>query len=484
MAKSNLERGSTIDGFVVGEVMHKGGMALLYEVTHPDHTVPMLMKVPNLAHDEDPATIVGFEMEQLIMPRISGPHVPRFIASGDFSAQPYLVYERVAGSTLHKLLESLPRPAEEVASIGAKVATALHSLHTQHVTHLDVKPSNVIIRESDGLAVLIDYGLSRHDHLPDLMAEEFRLPYGTAPYIAPEQVFGIRSEPRSDLFALGVLMYFFATGQRPFGDPQSLKGMKRRVWWDPVPPRKLKPDLPPWLQEIILRCLSPNPEARHPTAAQLAFDLSHPDQVALTPRAQKLTRDPWSARIKRRYNPDAYRPTSKRTPQLDERLASAPIVAVAIDLSESHRELTLAVRAVVERLLPTVPNARLACLNVQKTNLITLDQSVDDEGHNIHAQRLAQLKEWARPIGLDQVRVTCHVLEAVDASAAILDYLRANNVDHVVLGAATGNRLRNILGSVATEIVQNAPCSVTVVRRPRTGALPAVSVPADELAPG
>ena len=60
--------------------------------------------------------------------------------------------------------------------------------------------------------------------LPDLMAEEFRLPYGTAPYMAPEQVFGIRTEPRSDLFALGALMYFLATGTRPFGDPQSLQG--------------------------------------------------------------------------------------------------------------------------------------------------------------------------------------------------------------------------------------------------------------------
>ncbi len=108
--------------------------------------------------------------------------------------------------------------------------------------HLDVKPSNIMFRPT-GEAVLIDYGLAHHRALPDLMQEEFRLPYGTAPYMAPEQVLGIRSDQRSDLFALGALMYFFATGTRPFGDPQKLKGLKRRLWKDPVPPRKLNPDI-------------------------------------------------------------------------------------------------------------------------------------------------------------------------------------------------------------------------------------------------
>ena len=230
-------------------------MAMFYEVTHADHAIPLLMKVPIMAEGEDPAAIVGFEMEQMILPRLTGPHVPRFIAGGDFAAQPYLVYERILGETLKPLMEKLPLPPEEVAAIGAKIATALHDLHGQHVVHLDIKPSNIILREGDGEVVLIDYGLSHHEQLPDLMAEEFRLPYGTAPYMAPEQVFGIRTDPRSDLFALGVLMYFFTTGIRPFGDPQTLKGLKRRIWRDPTPPRKLKPEMPPWLQEIILRCL-------------------------------------------------------------------------------------------------------------------------------------------------------------------------------------------------------------------------------------
>ena len=338
MTATTLARGAIIDGFVIGERLHKGGMAALYDVTHPEHDLKMLMKVPFLDDGEDPAAIVGFEMEQMILPKLAGPHVPHFIASGDFSKQPYLVYERINGDTLYKRLPDLPLAAEEVASVGAKIATALHSLHSQHVIHLDIKPSNIIFRLGSGDAVLIDYGLSRHDQLPDLMDEEFRLPYGTAPYMAPEQVMGIRGEPRSDIFSLGVLMYFFATAVRPFGDPQSLKGLKKRIWSDPEPPRKIKPDVPPWLQEIILRCLSPDPEARHPTASHLAFDLTHPDQIQLTPRAHKLSRDKWSAVVRRRFHPEAYDPANLRAKRTATRISSAPIIAVAIDLAESQAD--------------------------------------------------------------------------------------------------------------------------------------------------
>ena len=107
--------------------------------------------------------------------------------------------------------------------------------------------------------MLIDFGLSHHNQLPDLLQEEFRLPYGTAPYMAPERLLGVRDDPRSDLFSLGVLLYFFTTGERPFGESETLRGMRRRLWRDPYPPRKLKSDYPPWLQEIVLRCLEIEP---------------------------------------------------------------------------------------------------------------------------------------------------------------------------------------------------------------------------------
>ena len=81
-----------------------------------------------------------------------------------------------------------------------------------------------------------------------------------------------------------------------------MRGMRRRLWRDPQPPRKLKPDYPPWLQEIVLRCLEIEPARRYPTASQLAFDLGHPDQVKLTARAERLDRDPLPTVWQRRFN--------------------------------------------------------------------------------------------------------------------------------------------------------------------------------------
>jgi serine/threonine protein kinase len=147
MAVTKLKMGTVVDGFTIGTLAHKGGMAVFYEVTHPDHTAPLLMKVPVLFEGEDPAAIVGFEMEQMIMPRLSGPHVPKVIAVGSFSTQPYIVMERIPGETLYKKIDHLPLPPDEVASVAIKVATALQGLHQQHVIHLDVKPSNIIIAE-------------------------------------------------------------------------------------------------------------------------------------------------------------------------------------------------------------------------------------------------------------------------------------------------------------------------------------------------
>ena len=476
-----LRQGQTLDGFVLGARIHKSTMSDVWECSRPGaglHALPMLMKVPRLAEGEDPAAIVGFEMEQMILPRLSGPHVPRFIAAGDFSKQPYLVFERIEGQSLLPKLSLLPLPIPEVVEIGAKVALALDDLHRQHLVHLDVKPSNVMVRPS-GEAVLIDFGLSSHAELPDLLAEEFRLPYGTGPYMAPEQVLGHRRDPRSDQFSLGVLLYFFATGTRPFGEPERMAGLRRRLWRDPHPPRKLRPDLPPWLQEIVLRCLEVNPAWRYPSASQLAFELRNADQVKLTARSERLQRDPFTAVLRRRFS-DGHTREIKSAAKASQ-VAGAPIVAVAIDLDETAGPLAEALRMNVEQLLRTLPGARVACLNVvgwvggespADLGLSGVAESAPSPIKNRYLQRLIELRHWAEPLKLEEGRVTCHVLEASQAASAILDYVRQNQVDHVVMGARAHSARRALLGSVSAEVASNAPCSVTVVRARPTAALP------------
>ena len=473
MVKPTIEVGSTIDGFRVEERVHTGGMATLWRVSRSDLPMPMLMKLPKIGEGTDPAGVVGFEMELMILPKLSGIHVPKFIAAGDLSVRPYIVIERIGGRSLYARLPDLPLPYTEVAGIGVKVAAALDKLHGQHVIHLDVKPSNVMFRP-DGEAVLIDFGLSHHEQLPDLMQAEFRVPFGTAPYMAPEQINGIRNDRRSDIFALGVLLYFFSTGVRPFGESERMRGMRRRLWRDPAPPRHLKPDYPLWLQEIVLRCLEIEPARRYPTAAQLAFDLSHPDEVGLTARSERLRRDPLTVALRRRFNKELTWPSAK--PALAAELASAPIVAVALDITGGSATLNDALSLTARRILATHPSARLACINVLKQGRVTLDATLDEQGHDIHINRLVALRHWASPLKLDESRCTVHVLDAVDPAAAILDFAEANHVEHILIGARQGSIVRKLLGSVSAKVASEAACTVTVVR-------PSHSDEADEPAP-
>src|SRR5262249_60014833 len=132
-------------------------------------------------------------------------------AVGDLGGA-YQAMEMIAGRSLKVRLQDLPLAPDEVADLGARIADALEDLHKQRVVHLDLKPSNIMIRDGSGDAVLLDFGLSRHLDLPDLPAEEIGGPIGTGAYVSPEQVLGVRNDPRSDLFSLGVLLYFFATG--------------------------------------------------------------------------------------------------------------------------------------------------------------------------------------------------------------------------------------------------------------------------------
>jgi len=244
-----------------------------------------------------------------------------------------------------------------------------------------------------------------------------------------------------------------------------MRGMRKRLWRDPYPPRKLKADYPPWLQEIVLRCLEIEPVWRYPTASQLAFELAHPDQVKLTARSEKLERDPLSTVWRRRFNGNLVQ--SRRKSAVAAQIASGPIVAVAIDVAEGSAELNEALRRTVERILPTLPAARLACLNVLKLGRVTIDRTLDEEGNNKHVDRLVTLKYWASPLKLDESRLTAHVLEAIDPATAILDFVETNHVDHIVIGARQDSFSRRLLGSTSAKIAAEASCTVTVVRPPR-----------------
>jgi nucleotide-binding universal stress UspA family protein len=459
-----LTPGDVIGGFRLDEKFHDGGLGSLWKVSRADIAAPLVMKLPFLRPGEDALTIISYETEQMIMPRLSGRHVPQFIAAGDFDG-PYLVMELIAGRSMLDRLPDLPLPAGEVADLGARIADALEDIHRQRVVHLDLKPSNIMIRDGgggSGEAVLLDFGLARHLDLPDLPGEEVEGPIGTGVYIAPEQLLGSRNDRRSDLFALGVLLYFFATGERPFGEPGTVGQWRKRLTRAPMPPRRLRPDLPPWLQEIILHCLEVDPRERYQAASHLAFDLRHPELVRLTARAERTASGgimaALSGWLRQTHARLAIAPESRAVG------AAASIIVAAVDLGEEDAALTQAFIAAIERSAAGEPGARIACVNVLKLARVSLDETEDEAGRNLHLLRLAELKHWAAPLERLPNQLTYHVIEAVDPAAALIEFARRNHVRTLITGARASSKARRYIGSVSAKVVAEAPCSVTVVR--------------------
>ena len=460
-----LRPGQAIDGFRLVEKLHKGGMAHIWKATRDDMSPPAILKIPIVRDGDDAAAIVGFEMEQMILPLLRGRCAPRFLGTGDFDRLPYIAMEMIDGASLLGRVDHMPLPVEEVAEIGAGVARVLAELHSQNVIHFDIKPSN-IMRRMDGSFALIDYGLARHDLLPDLLAEEFRVPLGTGPYLSPEQVLRDRSDPRSDIFSLGVVLYYLLTGVRPFGYPRKRAALAERLWRDPEPPCSLNPACPPWLQEAILRCLEPEADQRYPTAAQLALDLANPDQIELTERAGKFSRDGW-LKARRRWWGQKFAPM-RRPRSMAARRAAAPIVLAAVDLDPSMMAASDHLRGTLARIMATAPGARLACVNVIKTSRLRLDTAQDEMGRNLHVRRLVELRHWAEKLRLPESKLTVHVLEASDPAQSLLAFAAENHVDQIVICACAPNALRGPIGPVATRVTTQAHCTVTLVRPPET----------------
>jgi nucleotide-binding universal stress UspA family protein len=459
--------GSVVDGLAIGERIHTSGMGSVYRATAGPGHAPLafaaVVKTPRAGRGEGADGLLGFQTETRVLPALSGPHVPRFVAAGDLATTPYLAMEWIEGESLAARIERGRVPFEEAARIGAAVADALHSIHRQGAIHLDLKPENIIVRLS-GEAVLIDFGLAYHWRFPDLLAEEKRFAGGSAPYVSPEQVLGCRTDPRSDLFALGVVLYEMTTGRLPFGVPRTIAGLRDRLWLDPVPPRLLEPALPQWFQEVILRCMEPDAARRYQSAAHVAFDLRRPDQIPLTARARKRAQAGLLDQGRRWW--------LARTRQVEAGAAkgrkSAPVIMLAVDTMHPddlrHPELRMA----TARLLATSEEFRLICVSVVRAGPLVADRA-EDSGSTpgVHMEHLIRLRQWIAPLNLAETRLSLHVIEALNPSETLLEFADSNNVDLIIIGAR--NPDHHPLAwwrSVASGVTARAHCSVYVVRLP------------------
>ncbi len=466
-----LTPGTEIDGFVVHECIHAGGMAHIYHAGYANTArnpgFPLAMKIPRMTAGDGAENIVSFEVELTILPTLTGHHAPRFVAAGDLMRLPYLVMEYVEGQTLQHWLDSHQREGAlqdtaDIARIGSAMALAAHSIHQQNVCHLDLKPANVLLRP-DGSVVLLDFGLSCHAHYPDLLAEEMRKAVGSPTWIAPEQVVGVRGDLRSDIFAIGVMLYEMATGELPFGSPTTDAGLRQRLWMTPAPPRQHRPDLPEWLQEVILRCLEPEAAQRYPSAAHLAFDLANPEQVPITERGRRLRGPGLAVHFKRWIKAAGmhYQPSPLPTRQIEQ----VPIVMVAVPHDDVTDATLYSLREAAARSLGIRPGARLACVTVISPSASSTSDSERSET-TLHRTHLARLKQWATGLDLSRHSASYHVLEAGDVAQALVRYAEGNRVGMMILGAAThGLQLQRFIDTVPIRVARDAPCTVILVKQ-------------------
>jgi len=456
-----IAQGQVVGGYTIEGLLHAGGNGYVYRVTPPDGRdpgFPLVMKVPGIGRGEPTLGVVSFEIEEAILPLIEGPSAPRAVAVGDDPLRPYMVMEEIHGESLAAAVRRAPLAPEEVARIGAAIADALHGIHQQHVVHHDLKPENCLVRPS-GEVTLLDFGYARHAKLPDLLAEEQHYAAGSAPYVSPEQLRGRRGDPRSDLFALGVMLYELATGELPFGDPATYAGMRDRLWRLPVPPRTIAPAMPPPLQEVILRCLEVDAARRAPSAAHVAFDLRNPALVPLTSRATYLRPAGFARQARRWWS------ARHASPARQDAGLAAPVVMIAVDTEHPDDERHPALQRAARMLLSMYAEYRLIVVSAVRAAPLGEGERIEDTASGKHLTHRNRLRAWIAPLGAPLPRVSLHVIESNDPAETILGIANANHVDLLVIGAPSpGDRKLAWWRSVASDVTAGAACSVHVVR--------------------
>jgi len=468
-----------VDGYRIVKEAHRGGMARLYEVcmasldeheeTGFDQSAGhcnLLMKVPRMSPRDSSETIVSFEVENMILPMLKGKHVPLLRGKGSLQKVPYLLMEQLPGQTLlHWLLEAQQTgrkaSVDELVRLGTAMAVALFSLHRQRCCHHDLKPANVFLHR-DGHVVLLDFGLSRHAHLPDLHAEEMRQPVGSPAVLAPEQIVGVRGDVRSDIYALGVLLYVMATLRFPFGMPTGRMALKSRIWRDPFPIRKLRADLPAWFQEIVFRCLRPLAADRYQSAAHLVFDLRHPTNIKIGALGGRVNSPSWPSRTQRlfRYLRQGYQPSE----QTGKDAPHPPIVLLAINHADDSEPVRRQLGSAAKRAMGGLIGARLALVTVVRPDDFSLSEDHLSQTE-VQRRHLNMLHLLASQLGVDSPFTSCHVLEGSSVASTLVRYAESNHVNTIILGIGNpGHQVRRWANSIAVRVAMLAPCTVTLVK--------------------
>ena len=295
-----LHPGDQLDHYRIEGVAARSGMASIFRATDARTGRPVAIKVPHPEMESDPVFFERFHREEEIGKAMDHPGVMKVIAE-DGRSQVYMVMEWVEGRLLRQVLnEQRKLPAERAVGIALRILEALEYLHSHGVVHRDLKPENIMLDSEDRIK-LIDFGIAAKTGARRLTFAKLSQTLGTPDYISPEQVKGKRGDARSDLYAVGVMLYEMLTGKVPFTGPNAFVIMNDRLLNNPVPPREIDPAISPHLQEIIYRALERDASKRYASAREFAWDLEHQEQVGAAERPElrdwKRRRRPWPRRI-------------------------------------------------------------------------------------------------------------------------------------------------------------------------------------------
>jgi len=272
----------------------RGGMGVVYRVRDEKLEETVALKLLTL---QSARAIERFLREVRLARRVTHPNVARTHDLGEQGGVHFLTMEYVRGTPLDDLLtERGGLATERVRDIGAQIAEGLGAAHAAGVVHRDLKPANVLVAE-DGRVVLTDFGIARATSAES--GTKTGTLIGTPHYMSPEQVMGKTADERSDLYALGLMLYEMATGVLPFEDADTpIAIATARLHRPPADPRSHRSGLPTELSDLILRCLAREPDGRPPSAIHV--------KAALTGRPSLRATTPTSGSRQSLYAPVAF----------------------------------------------------------------------------------------------------------------------------------------------------------------------------------
>jgi len=276
----SAEAGTELDHYTLNELIARSNTASIFSGMDLRTGRQVAVKIPHPEVEGDLLFYNRFRREQDITEKLDHPGVAKAFPDAERS-RVYIAMELAQGRSLrHILSEHGKLPAERAVKVAVGICDALEYIHAQGVVHRDLKPENIIVDDHDRIK-LIDFGIASQAGARRLTFGKLSQVMGTPDYISPEQVKGKRGDRRSDIYALGVILYEMLTGKTPFHGKNAFVIMQSRLINDPIPPREADPTVTPEHEEIIYRALARDPKKRYASARNLADDLLHPEGVAV-----------------------------------------------------------------------------------------------------------------------------------------------------------------------------------------------------------